>query len=191
MEFFGSEIALNILTAILVAITAIYAGLTYSIARSNRQMTNQVRKQMEAQTRPIISVNVETRHQTMFSIRISNRGNSPATDAKFTIDRPFYQFSEFNESRNLQTFHLFNYSVPTVAPGDGYLIDLSQGFNLNKQNNNQNISPDQFTIKAEYGYGDTKYSEEFFVDLRPYFSTFAGERVVEELQKIRKALEKR
>lgn len=190
MDIFESELALNVLTAALVVITAIYAALTFSIAMSNKRMTVQVQAQIEAQTRPIIAVNIETRHQTVFSIRISNRGNSLANNVRIRIDRPFFQFSNFDEARNLRNFHLFKEVIPTIAPGDGFLIDLAQGFNLNIERDGQNITPDQFCIDATYEYGERPYRDEFRVDLRPYFSTFAGEREVEELQKIRKILEK-
>lgn len=178
------------LTAALVLLTAVYAWLTYLIARSNTQMLDQVRKQIEAQTRPVVSVNIETRHQTVFSIRISNRGNSPAQDVRISIDRPFFQFGETGDRRDISKFALFSEPIPTIAAGDGYLIDLAQGFNLNKKVGEDNISPDRFAIRVNYRYGDINYDEKFHIDLRHYFQTHGRTTIVEQLEHIKKTLDK-
>lgn len=191
MQFLSDPITLNVLTALLVFITAIYAGLTHSIAKSNRVMTYQVRTQIESQTRPVISINIEIRHKTIFSLKISNRGQSPATAIYFKISQSIYQYGDFTEDRNLANIQLFNQEIPTMAPGDVFLLDLYQGFNINKMESGQNITPDRFKVTADYKFGEVSYHEIFHIDLRPYLYTRADDRETEELQRIAKILEER
>ena len=169
------------LSGMLVVITGIYVVLTWRIAKSGEQSARSVAKQIEQLSRPFIYINIVSRHKTVLSIAISNGGRSSATNVQFSLDRPFYQFAEENEDRNLQNFNLFKNIVPSISPGDRFLIDLSQGFNINTEKNGKNLTPDEFIIFAKYEFGLQTYKEEFHVDIKPYFQTFAGEHEVEEL----------
>jgi hypothetical protein len=98
---------IDILTAILVIITAIYAGLTYSIARSSRAMVDHVNKQIESQIRPAITVNIGIRAKVAFFLKITNRGNSAAERLRLSIDRSFYRFADKLDENNIAQLHLF------------------------------------------------------------------------------------
>jgi hypothetical protein len=190
MAAFFDLTATDFLTGILVIITAIYAWLTYSIAHSNRLMVAEVQKQIEVQTRPVISFNIEIQHQTVFVARIWNRGASPAENLKLTIDKDFYRFGETHgDSRNIADMYIFKNTLSTLAPGDGFWIDLCTGPEVGKIADGKVITPDKFTIQASYKYGSREYVESFVVDLRAYFYTSGEKRLPEQLEKMAKSLD--
>lgn len=180
---------IDVLTGLLVLITAIYAALTYSIARSNRAMVEKAGEQIEYQSRPTISVNIVSRHKTVISLQFTNRGNSNATNVRISIDKPFYRFGEKAPGRNIQEYYIFSHPIACIAPGDKVTIDLSQGFNINKEVEGENITPDNFTVNVKYDSPVKSYDEKTFIDIRPYFQSFAGEYEVEELIGIKKQLQ--
>ncbi|WFP60739.1 hypothetical protein [Mesorhizobium sp. WSM4904] len=187
--FFGLT-ATDFLTGILVIITAIYAWLTYSIAHSNRRMVAEVQKQIEVQTRPVISFNIEIQHHTIFVARIWNRGASPAENLRLSIDKDFYRFGEMRgESKNIADMYIFKNTLSTLAPGDGFWIELCTGPEVGKTIDGKVITPDKFTIQASYNYGSRKYIESFVIDLRAYFYTSGAKRLPEQLEKIAKSLD--
>jgi hypothetical protein len=62
--------ATEVLTALLVLITGYYAWITQSIARSNKMMVQKVSEQIEAQTRPVVSVTVGIRSKVVFYLEL-------------------------------------------------------------------------------------------------------------------------
>ncbi|RVC09170.1 hypothetical protein, partial [Mesorhizobium sp. M7A.F.Ca.CA.002.15.2.1] len=116
---------IDLLTTILVVITGVYAWLTYKIAHSNKMMVIEIQKQIEVQTRPVIALNIEIQHHTIFVARIWNRGSSSAENLKLTVDRDFYRFGEtVGESKNISDMYIFKNTLAALAPGDGFWIDL-------------------------------------------------------------------
>lgn len=153
-------------------------------------MVIEVQKQIEVQTRPIISFNIEIHHHTIFVVRIWNNGSSPAVNLKLSIDKDFYRFGEIKgESKNIADMYIFKNILPTLAPRDGFWIDLCTGPEVGKELNGKIITPDKFTIEASYSYGERKYTEHFAVDLRAYFYTSGQKRIPEQLEKIAKSLD--
>lgn len=176
------------LTLALVLITGVYAWLTYSISQSNKLMVDRIGDQIEHQSRPVISVNISSRHRTVISLVVANRGNSNASDIQIRLDRPFYRFGELGEGRNLQTYNAFSRTISGLAAGDTLIFDLAQGFNINKIVDGDNITPSEFVVSVTYkGFGKT-YDEKTHIDIKPYFESFAGEFEVEELIKIKDQL---
>lgn len=67
---------------------------------------------------------------------------------------------------------------------------MAQGWVILADDADQEITPKQFEILAEYKYQNKSVRENHKIDLRPYSaSEGAKDPVVEELEKIRKALE--
>ena len=179
------------LTFGLLIVTGVYVWLTYQISSSNKRTVDAINRQIEAQTRPILTVNIGIRSRVLTYISIRNCGSSVAEQVKLRIDRAFFQFAELSAERDISQFHIFNDTIATFAPGDTYEIDLAQGFNINKEVNGANITPDNFKLTAEYWFGEKQYREEFDIDLKPYFSTRAPYTIQEEIAELRKLLEKR
>ena len=72
------------------------------------------------------------------------------------------------------------------------LFVLAQGWVILAKDSDQKLTPKQFEILAEYQYQDKSVSENHKIDLRPYAaSEGAKDLVAEELEKIRKVLEKK
>lgn len=181
----------EILTAALVFITGYYAWVTQSIAKSNKLMVEKISEQIESQTRPVVSVTVGVRSKVVFYLRIANVGHSTATHLKLTADKSFHRWSEETDESNIRSLRLFREEIATFAAGEAFEIDLSQGFNINIEKNGENISPDRFDIEAAYNSGQTRYNDRFVIDLRPYMGTRGAYTVVEELNEIKKVLEKK
>lgn len=183
--------SIEFLTALLVLITGYYAWVTQSIAKSNKLMVQKVSEQIESQTRPVVSVTIGVRSKVVFYLRIANVGRSTATNLMLTVDRSFHRWSEKTDESDIRLLRLFREEIATFAAGEAFEVDLSQGFNINVKKNGENISPDRFDIEATYSSGQTRYSERFAIDLRPYMGTRGAYTVVEELGEIRKVLEKK
>jgi hypothetical protein len=188
MSWFGYS-PIDVLTALLVIITAIYAGLTFSIAKSNRAMVERVSQQIEAQTRPIVTVNTEIHHHTVFTLRIWNSGASPAENLILSIDRDFFRFGRNKKEESIKELHIFSNIISTLAPQDGYWVDLCTGPEVGKESDGVILTPEKFIVSAKYSYGGKSYSENFFIDLKSYFFTSGEKRAVEQMDKIAKSLD--
>ncbi|MCO5132787.1 MAG: hypothetical protein M9908_00215 [Phyllobacteriaceae bacterium] len=178
------------LTAALSVITAIYACLTWSIAKSNKIMTDQVAKQTEALVRPIVGFRITTRYGTILSLILENSGKSIATDIEIEIDRDFFQFSEHRNEKNLRNFSAFKNPIASMAAGEKMTFDLSQGFNLNKSEDGVLLTPMEFEISTRYKFGEVIYCEKQIIDLNPYMSSLAVKTPLEHLEQIEKHLKK-
>lgn len=175
------------LTAILVIITAIYAYLTHRIAKASEES-------VEAMTRPYVTVAPYIRpHTPILYLRIENSGRTGAENLRLTIDRDFFQFGESDSAeKNLRTRSAFTAPIDTLAPGHQLNFALGQGWVIFGENARPEVAPPQFNVTAEYEYRGRKIIEVNRIDLRPYLGS-EGERdpVVEELEQIRKAIEKK
>jgi hypothetical protein len=182
------------LTAILVIITAIYAYLTHRIAKASEASVDAVRAQSEAMARPYVTVAPYIRpHTPILYLRIENSGRTGAENLRLTIDRDFFQFGEGdNAEKNLRTRSAFTAPIDTLAPGHQLNFALGQGWVLFGENARPDITPPQFNVTAEYEFRGRRIVEVNRIDLRAYLGS-EGERdpIVEELEQIRKAIEKK
>lgn len=181
--------AIEILTGILVLVTAIYAWLTFNIARSNNDMVKEVRTQIELQTRPIITVNTEIHHHVMFMIRIWNSGNSPAENIRLKIDKDVYRYGKASPENNIRELYIFKVGLAALAPRDGYWIDIGAASDVGNAKDGQILVPEKFSMEATYAYGTKSYSESFTVDLKSYFYTSGEKRTAEQIERIAKSLD--
>ncbi|HDL7776107.1 TPA: hypothetical protein PXP36_003717 [Yersinia enterocolitica] len=178
---------MEILTAILVGITGIYAYLTYKMSKMNERSVQIMNEQTEAIFRPYLIIQPVVRPHTQFLyLKIFNSGKTPALNVKMELDRDFHQFDE--PSENLKNSSVFTSTFDSFAPNQELFFALGQGWIIFGES--QNKLPQQFMITATYSYMDKEVVERNHIDLRP-FSRSEGERnpIVEELEKIRKAQE--
>lgn len=181
------------LTAILVFITAIYAYLTHRMAKASEASVEAMRLQSESTLRPYISISPFIRPQALFLyLKIANTGRTGAQNLRLTLDRDFFEWGENRAENNIRSFNAFSLPIDSFPPGSELLFALGQGWVLFAENSNPAITPLQFNITATYEFFGKTVEEITRIDLRPYLRT-EGEHdpIVEELEKIRKALEKK
>jgi hypothetical protein len=185
---------MEILTGILVLVTAIYAYLTLRMAKASEASVEAVRQQSEAMLRPYISISPFIRPQALILyLKIANTGRTAAQNLRLTLDRDFFRWGEANKpDRNLKNLNTFSLPIDSLPPGSELLIALGQGWLFFGEKANTAITPTQFNITATYEFFGKKTEEINRIDLRPYLGT-EGEHdpVVEELERIRKVLEKK
>jgi hypothetical protein len=182
------------LTAILVFITAIYAYLTYRMAKASEASVEAVRDQSEAMLRPYITTAPFIRPHTPFLyLRVKNTGRIGAKNLRLTLDRDFFQFGEKDRAdMNLRTMSAFSTPIDSFPPGAELIFALGQGWVLFGESTQPDASPTQFNVTATYEFLGKRVEEANQIDLRPYIGT-EGERdpVVEELERIRKVMEEK
>jgi hypothetical protein len=184
----------EILTGILVLITATYAYLTLRMAKASESSVEAVKQQSEATLRPYISVSPFIRPQAPFLyLRVANTGRTGAQNLRLTLDRDFFQWGEAGRpDNNLRNQNAFSLPIDSFPPGAELLFALGQGWVLFGEKANPPATPVQFNITATYEFFGKKVEEVNSIDLRPYLGT-EGEHdpLVEELERIRKVLEQK
>ena len=84
---------MEILTAILVVVTGVYAYLTYKMSNMSERSVQMMKEQTEAMSRPYLIVQPIVRPHTPFLyLKIYNSGKTPALNVKLELDMDFYQF---------------------------------------------------------------------------------------------------
>lgn len=181
------------LTAVLVFITAIYAYLTYRMAKMSEASVEEMRQQSEAAMRPYIVVAPFVRpHTPLLYLRIVNTGRNAAHNMKLSIDKDFFQFGENQNDKNLKNKSAFTIPMDSFPPSTELIFALAQGWILFEGTGKPGICPTQFTITARYEFSGKQVEEMHNIDLRGYLGS-EGDRdpLVEELERIRKIMEKK
>ncbi len=157
---------IEVLTALLVLITAFYAWATYRILKANERVVGVMQDELEALNRPYITVTPFIVPGTpLFCLRIANTGRTPAENLHLEMDRDFYKFAEKAEEKNVASFQAFKRAIPMFAPGAELLFDLAQGFKILGSDADPRITPKIFGITATYQFGNKKVTERNTVDL--------------------------
>jgi len=185
--------AMEWLTAALVVITAIYAYLTHKMASSARDTLNEMREQTWAPTRPQVLVEPYVRPTTPFLyLRVHNVGRSTANNLSLKLDKEFWQFGEKKDDHALHMKRAFSEQIDALHPGQELHFALAQGWKIFGKEADESLCPSRFTAAATYSYAGRTISEAFPVDLSIYLGSESEHfPVVEELEKLRKAVEKR
>ncbi len=188
-----ANVIIEILTFILVVITAIYAYLTFRMAKASEASVEAIKDQSQAILRPYIIIAPFIRpHTTLIYLRIKNTGQTNAKNLQLTLDHDFFQFGEkIDPHRNLRTMSAFSLPIASFPPGAELIFALAQGSDILGKESNSETTPVQFSITANYEFFGKLVNEINEIDLRPYIgSTIEVNPIVEELERIRKTLEK-
>jgi hypothetical protein len=181
----------DLLTAILVFVTAIYSYLTFKMARATEASVQALRDQSEALLRPYVAVTSYVRpHTTVLYLKIENTGKSTALDLKLEMDRNFFQFGHGERAENnLRTKQAFAGPIQSLPPGGKLNFALAQGPVIFGPSADPNVVPQQFAITATYSFAGKRVTEQSNIDLRPYIGS-EGERdpLVDELERLREAI---
>jgi hypothetical protein len=165
----GAPIVIEVLTAILVVVTAFYAWVTYRILRANERVVEAMHEQSEAASRPYITVTPFLEPDNpIFFLRIANLGKTSATDLRLTMDRSFFKFGERSERNDLASFAAFNQPIDSLPPGAEIIFGLAQGFVVFADDADPATCPTTFAVAASYKFGSKVVEERHVIDLRPY-----------------------
>lgn len=175
---------IELLTLALVIITAIYAYFNYLMAKRNGEMVEQMKAQHEAFLSPVITIGIKIKHGSMMCLLVSNRGQSPATNLRLSLDRDFHQFGKPGAEDNVRNFPMFQEMIPSFAPGEELFTFVVQGHELN------DLTPNNFAVLAKYEFGGKTYEQSHGINLAAYFRTSQDrDELLDEAKKISKALE--
>jgi hypothetical protein len=183
----------EILTAVLVLITAFYAWATYRILKANEKVVQVMQEQSEAMTRPYVTVSTTLEADNpIFYLSITNTGRTAARNLRLILDKPFHKFGEPSKDRDIGTFSAFNHPVDAFPPGASMIFSLAQGSVVFAKDADESMLPKRFTVTTEYEYGlDKKVREDHVIDLRPYLNAdIPQEAMIRKLADMIKALEK-
>ena len=182
------------LTGILVLVTAIYAYLTHKLAQSSAAAVAAMEQQNWEASRAFIVASPFVRSHTPFLyLRIRNNGRSSALNLTMQIDKDFFQFAETSKSdHNLRNKNAFNQVIDAFHPGQELVFALAQGWKIFGDKPRPEVCPAKFTITATYDCLGKRVTESNPIDLTAFLGS-EGERdpIVEELERMRKTVEKR
>ncbi|MEE2951066.1 hypothetical protein SAMN06297251_110102 [Fulvimarina manganoxydans] len=180
----------NLISLLLLIATGVYVYLTWRIAQSNTQILKETQRAFIEDRAPYITVRITVTQSSLLNLEIQNIGRSPAKNLKLSLDRDFYQFGKFQESKNIRMRHAFQNEIPQLAPGECLRFALSQGFNLDKFHESRALTPKIFCIKAEYDYNGNRRTSEHTVDLNSLMGNSFERTVSERLLEIEGVMRK-
>lgn len=184
--------ALEILTATLVLVTASYAISTFRLVKANEEMAEQMKAQMEELNRPLVTATILTEPDNpILYLLIANRGRSAARGLRLRLNKSFQQFGRAGESQDISTFPAFAEEIESFPPGSELIFPLAQGFVIFAEETEQEGLPWQFSVTAHYIFGGNELSEKHCIDLRGYRNAaLPQDPVVRKLKDIAQQLEK-
>lgn len=183
---------IELLTAVLVVITAFYAWATYKILRANENVVEAMREQALAASRPyvVVAPMLEV-DNPIFYLRISNIGKTAAENLRLSIDKSFFKFGEKAQNSDLATFTAFKQPIDSFPPGAAITFALAQGFKVFARSSESPDMPHTFAVTARYEFAGRHVEEVNRIDLRPYLAAdIPQDAYVRKLKDISDSLKK-
>jgi hypothetical protein len=184
---------IELLTAAGVIVAGAYAWFTYRILQANQATVAAMQRQvaiMEEQTRammrPYVTVSAAPeKGSILFLLRVANSGRSSAERVRLRLDKPFHQFGDKRDEKDLSKLNAFSNEIPMLAPASELVFHLGTSIQI-FGGGTAGEMPQVFTISAAYEDNRGNKFEEFTtVDLRAlYQSAVVKDRGVEELKEI-------
>jgi hypothetical protein len=182
---------IEILTFLLVIITGIYAYLTFRILQANRASVSLMASQIEASTRPHVTLSLERERAGFYSFEVSNRGRSAARQLRLTCDPEIRPVSAAGSvvqvGKPTDATGLFRHPITYLAPDQTIRVLFGHYSGI------RDSYPDlRFKIALAYDGVGQSYSEKVELSLKPTDETshLAEYDVGQELHEIRQAIEK-
>jgi hypothetical protein len=181
---------IEVLTGVLVLVTAFYSWATFRILRANESVVAAMREQTEATYRPYITVVLFLEPDNpIFYLKVANTGKTAAVSLTLKIDRSFLKFGEAD--RDLASFSAFNSPIESFSPGAELIFGLAQGFVVFAEGADPATCPAVFAVTASYGFGSRSVEERHAIDLRPYLNSDVPQNaVIRKLRAITEAIAK-
>src|SRR5438874_6742 len=157
---------IELLTSLLVIITAIYAFLTFRILQSNRASVSLMTAQIEASTRPYIVISLARERAGFLSFEVSNLGKSAATHLKLSCDPEIKPISASGSvvqvGKPTDATSLFRHPITYLAPGQIMRVLFGHYSGIKAK------YPDlTFKLSLNYGGVQRTYSETVELSLKP------------------------
>ncbi len=157
-----SNLVLALTSVLLVIITAVYAYLTWRMAKE-MQLTR------IADLRPYLTVDVVL-VGSIFYLVIRNRGKSAAENVKLDFDKDV----EVMWKKKFSEFVIFQSGITFFGPGKEYVISLGLHWTFLGEKADAEKYPKSFTISAEYKYLDNlRAKETTVINLEEFLNTRA------------------
>jgi hypothetical protein len=163
--------------------TAVYVWLTHRVLQVTRM-------QFEASNRPVLCVDVFAYPGSgLLKLRVRNLGMVTAEGLKLNLNKDFYAVGEQGDASNIRTAHAFQSAIPTFAPRAELVYNLGT---FHQVVTNPERMPFEFTVTAEYGHAQRRFTEQTSIDLNTFRRVAINpEPLLEEIREIRKVLEKK
>ena len=159
---------IELLTAVLVIVTGVYAYFTFRILRENQKTVKIMMEQNEAVTRPYITIRTSYQPMAIYFLHIANIGNSAAENLKLKIDKDYYLFADKKFNRNIKDSYAFSNTIKTFTPKAELIYCLGAGSKIFNDNHSNEITPLSFTITAIYSFKGKTVEESTEIDLMQY-----------------------
>lgn len=178
------------ITLSLVLITAVYAYVTFRILRANEALVVQMKRQLDAEARPYVTVSLRNRMETqLIYLVVKNTGRMSAENLRLTLDDDFYQDGKVRQGRNMREWSAFSTVIEGFPPSAELQFLLGSGPELLEDAPPVKIARPTIKIGASYSATGQRFDESTIVDLRPFaMSSVPHDPVVEELARIRESL---
>ena len=167
---------------LMVGITAVYVVATIFICKANYKSANASKKQLEEMreqykknNRPRIEVEFIYEKRCFYGLRFVNHGNQTAQQVSIDFDDSFINSIEETHFLDL----LKKQKDKECVIGVGQHHDIYIGSNELRNNNKEVIA----TGKIIYFYGDEKYEENLYVDVKNYMTMYSVNSEHEDLIK--------
>ncbi|MCU8015939.1 hypothetical protein L5M36_03370 [Shewanella sp. SM72] len=186
--------ATEYLTFSLVVITGLYAFFTYKILKANQSSVSAIQEQMEASSRPYVTVRISMQvGEPFFYLNIENVGKTAAKNLILSIDKDFFQYGENKLERNIKEFPVFKNVVLEFPTGTHLFYPLISSVDILSDSADVELVPREFRVTAEYAYLNNKVVREVFhFDLSVYQNCIAlKDPIVTAINGVKAAVEKR
>lgn len=183
---------IEILTAILVIITAIYAYLTFRMTKASEENVKAILEQSESISRPYIIVEPFVSQGVIISLRVKNAGKTSAKNVTLKLNKDFYRYGESeDEKANIKNLSAFSQKIDSIQPSVEYIFHLAQAFAIFADDSNEGCMPKKFRVIASYEFPGKQVIEENIVDLMPFLgSQPTRDPIVDEIKQLRNAISK-
>jgi hypothetical protein len=180
------------LTGALTLITGYYAYLTSRILKANERSVATMVDQAEQASRPYIVVAPFLKpHSIVIYLRVTNTGRTVAEKLRLTLGKDIQRLSRPGDEYKMQKLSAFSEEISTFAPGAELFFMLGTGITFFGPDAKPDMTPAVFDVTASYSWRGRTVTETTTVDIRPLRGAdLLPDSIVEELEKIRKALEK-
>jgi len=157
-----ANLVMTLTSVLLVFVTAIYAFLTWRMAR-------EMRLARIADLQPYLIIDV-VRIGRIFYLIIKNKGKTPAEMVRFSLDKNV----ETMWKNKLDEMPIFKSGITSFSPGKEFIITLGPDTLFLGKNGEEAKYPKVFTIAVEYKYfNTTKTTASSVINLEEYMYTGA------------------
>lgn len=183
---------IELLTGILVAVTAFYSWATYKILRANESVLREMEMQREDTYRPYISIFPSTySDSSIIYLEIVNTGKTAAHNLTLELNKDFYQFGRIEAPGNMRFLSAFSENIDCFSPQSKMIFYLATGDDLFGPGFDENKTPKKFSIKSTYSYSEKMVEEVTNIDLTPYNNTaIPPNPIVSTLKNMTKSIER-